>query len=122
MDAEGTVSKAVQDLLAEPGQDNYDSLASNAELRTRGYNLNGAFRFTVDRTNGQASLQPTAGLLALCPFNPPRPRQQDNFPTTCVTRRGSLRSRVCVLACGFVRVEAVRGKKGNGGRVGGCPR
>jgi len=87
MDAEGTVSKAVQDLLAEPGQDNYDSLASNAELRTRGYNLNGAFRFTVDRTNGQASLQPTAGLLALCPFNPPRPRQQDNFPTTCVTRR-----------------------------------
>eukprot|EP00286_Rhodomonas_abbreviata_P024878 CAMPEP_0181303972 /NCGR_PEP_ID=MMETSP1101-20121128/8872_1 /TAXON_ID=46948 /ORGANISM="Rhodomonas abbreviata, Strain Caron Lab Isolate" /LENGTH=1212 /DNA_ID=CAMNT_0023409639 /DNA_START=371 /DNA_END=4009 /DNA_ORIENTATION=- len=86
-DGDGTKSKAVNDLLQKPGEDNYDSMATDAELRTRGYNLNGAFRFTIDRSNGIAQLEPTLALLAVCPFNPSRPSQNDWLAATCVLRR-----------------------------------
>ena len=86
-DGANTVSKKVMDLLAIAGQDNYDSMSSDAELRTRGYNLNGAFRFTIDRAANTASLEPTDALLTHCPFNPTRPTADIPFPTTCVTRR-----------------------------------
>lgn len=73
---------AVRELLAAPGEDNSDS----SGLDTNGYKLNGAFRFTIDRENNRAYLEPTEGLLILCPFRPPR--IVNNIPTeTCVTRR-----------------------------------
>jgi len=84
-DAAGTVSKYVKDLLAQPGDDNYTP--SPAELRTLGYKLNGAFRFTIDRSEQTASLEPTRELLDRCQFNPPRPSLEQLFPTTCVLRR-----------------------------------
>jgi len=86
-DGANTVSKRVRDLLALPGQDNYDSLASDAELRTRGYNLNGAFRFSINRATQRASLHPTDALLQHCGFRPSRATAEEPFPTTCVTRR-----------------------------------
>eukprot|EP00961_Rhodomonas_salina_P198790 2681375-Rhodomonas_salina.1 len=74
---------AVKALLAAPGADN--NVANG--LDTDGYTLNGAFRFRVDRANFRAILDPTEALLALCPFNPPRPTAAEPFPTTCVLRR-----------------------------------
>lgn len=50
---------AVRELLAAPGEDNSDS----SGLDTNGYKLNGAFRFTIDRENNRAYLEPTEGLL-----------------------------------------------------------
>jgi len=86
-EAPGTASKAVLDLLALEGQDNYDPATTPAELRTLGYELNGAFRFRIDRAGQTASLEPTRGLLNVCQFNPPRPSFDDVFPTTCVIRK-----------------------------------
>jgi len=74
-------------LLALPGDDNSNSTG----LDTNGYALNGAFSFTIDRDAAAgaslASLQPSPDLMAVCPFNPPRPAA-DNMPLeSCITRR-----------------------------------
>jgi len=76
-------STFVDNLLKKPADDNTVS----AGLDTDGYALNGAFFFTVDRSAQRAHLEPSAELLARCPFNPPRP-DTGAFPLyTCVTRR-----------------------------------
>jgi len=85
MEPATTAFDAVNTLLAQPPADNYDNLANI--LATEGYDLNGAFRFEIDRVENRAYLEPTDSLLALCPFNPPRPTLDTPFPTTCVTRR-----------------------------------
>ena len=84
-DGPGTVSKYVKDLVAQDGDDNYTP--TPAELRTLGYELNGAFRFTIDRSQQTASLEPTRALLDKCQFNPQRPTLDQLFPTSCVLRK-----------------------------------
>jgi len=83
MEPEDTTFNAVVALVADPGDDN----ASPTGLDTDGYDLNGAFTFSVDRANNRAYLEPTEALLDLCPFSPPLPSPADPFPTTCVLRR-----------------------------------
>jgi len=85
MEPDSTMFTEVNDLLGAPPTDNYDTTTNN--LIDAGYELNGAFRFTINRIENRASLEPTAALLAKCPFNPPRPSYDVPFPTTCVTRR-----------------------------------
>jgi len=75
-------------LLNEPADDNSDSNG----LDTDGYKLNGAFRFAIARADGIAKLEPTAELLAICPFNPPRPAAGNTELETCIARR-DVRSR-----------------------------
>jgi len=64
------------------GEDNTDSTG----LITEGYKLNGAFYFTVNRAMNTASLEPTDELLAVCPFNPPRPDNSVSLES-CILRR-----------------------------------
>eukprot|EP00961_Rhodomonas_salina_P103873 1397572-Rhodomonas_salina.1 len=78
------VFDVVKRLLLDLPDDNFN--VDNG-LRGDGYALNGAFDFEVERSTLRAHLQPTADLLARCPFNPPRPSAANAFPTTCVTRR-----------------------------------
>ena len=80
---EGSVDAQVQALLSAASEDNSDSTG----LDTNGYKLNDAFYFTIDRAAGIAELEPTADLLALCPFNPVRPEGSVLPLQTCVTRR-----------------------------------
>jgi len=80
---DNTKEGTVKELLAEIGDDNSDSNG----LDTNGYKLNGAFEFTIDRLAGTASLEPTAELLAVCPFNPPRPSAGSNPLESCILRR-----------------------------------
>lgn len=65
-------------LLGQPPQDNQVTGALDVD----GYPLNGAFFFEIDRATNRAHLQPSADLLAICPFNPTRPTSW-----SCVTRR-----------------------------------
>eukprot|EP00961_Rhodomonas_salina_P261676 3536579-Rhodomonas_salina.2 len=69
-----------------------DGLAGADSVRVAGYKLNGAFRFDIARADGIAKLEPTAELLAICPFNPPRPAPGNAELETCITRR-DVRSR-----------------------------
>lgn len=80
----GCAEAFVRNLMAQPAQDNVDS---NSNIDGDGYDLNGAFRFTIARDQNRASLEPTSDLLGRCPFNPTRPSSSDAFPSTCVTRR-----------------------------------
>eukprot|EP00961_Rhodomonas_salina_P206299 2784746-Rhodomonas_salina.1 len=87
--ADGSGSEGKQDavkaLLAEPADDNTNPVSG---LDTDGYALNGAFSFSVDRSAQRAHLEPSQRLLAICPFNPPRPQVTGSVVMeTCVTRR-----------------------------------
>eukprot|EP00961_Rhodomonas_salina_P195073 2633713-Rhodomonas_salina.1 len=79
---DGSKEGTVLSLLAELGDDNSDSNG----LDTDGYALNGAFYFTINRAENTASLEPSAALLAACPFNPPRPTGS-NSVESCILRR-----------------------------------
>mmetsp|Transcript_15046 Transcript_15046/g.30313 ORF Transcript_15046/g.30313 Transcript_15046/m.30313 type:complete len:1145 (+) Transcript_15046:57-3491(+) len=76
------VSTSVMGLITSAPDDNSFSQG----IDTDGYALNGAFEFTIDRSAQRAHLEPTDGLLAICPFNPPRPANSMSLET-CVTRR-----------------------------------
>lgn len=69
-------------LLNQPAEDNSDATG----LDTDGYQLNGAFKMDVDRASGIPKLNPTPELLAVCPFNPPRP-SGTSAVESCITRR-----------------------------------
>lgn len=72
----------VNGLITSSGEDNSDTNG----LITDGYALNNAFSFTIDRASQRAHLEPSALLLARCPFNPTRPSNNAEIET-CVTRR-----------------------------------
>lgn len=115
---DGSAMGTMMELLATPADDNSDSNG----LDTDGYQLNGAFSFTVVRNaapgqfsacaramrgpvltqharataacagESRALLEPTVALTAVCPFNPPRPTPGTTPLETCITRR-DVRSR-----------------------------
>eukprot|EP00961_Rhodomonas_salina_P184654 2493077-Rhodomonas_salina.1 len=64
-----TMTRGIDDLLDDPPQDN----SFSDGLDTNGYPLNGAFSLEIDRDSQRAHLEPSAELLAICPFNPTRP-------------------------------------------------
>jgi len=78
---DGTKAKAVQDLVERPGDDNYDGNTLDLD----GYNLNGAFKFTI--TDDYATLQPTSDLLDECSFRAEPVDGDVLFPETCILRR-----------------------------------
>eukprot|EP00961_Rhodomonas_salina_P266524 3602509-Rhodomonas_salina.2 len=85
-DGSGEDASVVDDvnmLITASPDDNSDT----SGLDTDGYHLNGAFKFTIDRSAQRAHLEPLPALLALCPFNPPRPAPGASPLETCVTPR-----------------------------------
>jgi len=52
-----------------------------------GYNLNGAFKFRIDRLRQRAYLEPTDTLTGICPFSPAPPASNSVPLETCVVRR-----------------------------------
>jgi len=89
---DGSAMGTVMELLATPADDNSDTNGLDVD----GYQLNGAFLFSVTRNaepgKSRAVLEPTDALKAVCPFNPPRPAPGTTPLETCITRR-DVRSR-----------------------------
>merc|ERR1711966_557625 len=85
MSPAGTTERAdqVEVLITQAQDDNTDTTG----LDTDGYALNGAFNMVIDRSALRAHLEPSAALLAICPFNPVRPTANVVLTETCVTRR-----------------------------------
>eukprot|EP00286_Rhodomonas_abbreviata_P019523 CAMPEP_0181303338 /NCGR_PEP_ID=MMETSP1101-20121128/8501_1 /TAXON_ID=46948 /ORGANISM="Rhodomonas abbreviata, Strain Caron Lab Isolate" /LENGTH=1216 /DNA_ID=CAMNT_0023408897 /DNA_START=61 /DNA_END=3711 /DNA_ORIENTATION=- len=79
MESGTTTLDAVVELVDTAGADN--------DGADTGYDLNGAFRFTIHRPSNRAYLEPTTALTNLCSFSPTPPSTTDPFPTTCVLRR-----------------------------------
>merc|ERR1711966_508253 len=77
------VADDVEVLITQAQDDNTDTTG----LDTDGYALNGAFNMVIDRSALRAHLEPSAALLAICPFNPVRPTANVVLTETCVTRR-----------------------------------
>merc|ERR1711966_323790 len=87
----GPIDAAVESLITQDQDDNtadFDTLTNDGSgLITDGYALNGAFNMAIDRPSQRAHLEPSAALLAICPFNPVRPSGGVPIGETCVTRR-----------------------------------
>eukprot|EP00287_Rhodomonas_sp_CCMP768_P015613 CAMPEP_0196757754 /NCGR_PEP_ID=MMETSP1091-20130531/103827_1 /TAXON_ID=302021 /ORGANISM="Rhodomonas sp., Strain CCMP768" /LENGTH=1517 /DNA_ID=CAMNT_0042106539 /DNA_START=95 /DNA_END=4648 /DNA_ORIENTATION=- len=81
-----TVADDVLALVSADPQDNYDT---NGDLRTTGYDVNGAFHVEIDRASATALLQPKPELVALCPWRATAVSgvPANGFPSTCVLRR-----------------------------------
>jgi len=86
-DGEATTTNSkeatLKTLLAQLPDDNSDANG----LNTDGYFLNGAFKFDIARDDGIAKLEPSSALMAICPFNPPRPAAGSSELESCITRR-----------------------------------
>merc|ERR1711966_57249 len=87
----GQIDAEVENLITQDQDDNtadFDTLTNDGSgLITDGYALNGAFNMAIDRPSQRAHLEPSAALLAICPFNPVRPSGGVPIGETCVTRR-----------------------------------
>merc|ERR1711966_567422 len=87
----GPIDAAVENLIIQAQDDNtadFDTATNDGSgLITDGYALNGAFNMAIDRSALRAHLEPSAALLAICPFNPVRPTSNVPVTETCVTRR-----------------------------------